>query len=143
MKKKISSKDKKDWLNFVESNEKIYDKDNNLIKKKIKYKKKTIDLHGYSLNNGNKVVKDFINNCYDNNISEINIITGKGSRSNVVLDPYLSKDLSILKYSVPSYIVSDNELMDKIKDISFSDIESPIKGSFVILLKKKLKNKLR
>ncbi len=143
MKKKISSKDKKDWLNFVESNEKIYDKDNNLIKKKIKYKKKTIDLHGYSLNNANKVVKDFINNCYDNNISEINIITGKGSRSNVVLDPYLSKDLSILKYSVPSYIVSDNELMDKIKDISFSDIESPIKGSFVILLKKKLKNKLR
>lgn len=139
MKKKISSKDKKDWLNFVESNEKIYDKDNNLIKKKIKYKKKTIDLHGYSLNNANKVVKDFINNCYDNNISEINIITGKGSRSNVVLDPYLSKDLSILKYSVPSYIVSDNELMDKIKDISFSDIESPIKGSFVILLKKKLK----
>ena len=143
MKKKISSKDKKDWLNFVESNEKIYDKDKNLIKKKIKYKKKTIDLHGYSLNNANKVVKDFINNCYDNNISEINIITGKGSRSNVVLDPYLSKDLSILKYSVPSYIVSDNELMDKIKDISFSDIESPIKGSFVILLKKKLKNKLR
>tara|TARA_B100001029_G_scaffold141661_1_gene121176 strand:- start:805 stop:1236 length:432 start_codon:yes stop_codon:yes gene_type:complete len=143
LKKKISSKDKKDWLNFVESNEKIYDKDNNLIKKKIKYKKKTIDLHGYSLNNANKVVKDFINNCYDNNISEINIITGKGSRSNVVLDPYLSKDLSILKYSVPSYIVSDNELMDKIKDISFSDIESPIKGSFVILLKKKLKNKLR
>ena len=143
MKKKISSKDKKDWLNFVESNEKIYDKDNNLIKKKIKYKKKTIDLHGYSLNNANNVVKDFINNCYDNNISEINIITGKGSRSNVVLDPYLSKDLSILKYSVPSYIVSDNELMDKIKDISFSDIESPIKGSFVILLKKKLKNKLR
>ena len=143
MKKKISSKDKKDCLNFFESNEKIYDKDNNLIKKKIKYKKKTIDLHGYSLNNANKVVKDFINNCYDNNISEINIITGKGSRSNVVLDPYLSKDLSILKYSVPSYIVSDNELMDKIKDISFSDIESPIKGSFVILLKKKLKNKLR
>ena len=137
MKKKISSKDKKDWLKFLESKEKVYDKESNFTKSYNKTKKQTIDLHGYSLKDANLKIKNFINNSYEKNIKEITIITGKGTRSKVKDNPYLSKDLSILKHSVPSFIISQLDLMSKIKNINLKDIEDSSKGSFTIYLKNK------
>ena len=138
MKKKISSKDKKDWLKFLESKEKVYDKESNFTKSYNETKKQTIDLHGYSLKDANLKIKNFINNSYEKNIKEITIITGKGTRSKVGDNPYLSKDLSILKHSVPSFITSQLDLMSKIKNINLKDIEDSSKGSFTIYLKNKI-----
>ncbi len=137
MKKKISSKDKKDWLKFLESKEKVHDKESNFTKSYNQTKKQTIDLHGYSLKDANLKIKNFINNSYEKNIKEITIITGKGTRSKVRDNPYLSKDLSILKHSVPSFITSQLDLMSKIKNINLKDIEDSSKGSFTIYLKNK------
>ena len=137
MKKKISSKDKKDWLKFLESKEKIHDKESNFTKSYNQTKKQTIDLHGYSLKDANLKIKNFINNSYEKNIKEITIITGKGTRSKVGDNPYLSKDLSILKHSVPSFITSQLDLMSKIKNINLKDVEDSSKGSFTIYLKNK------
>ena len=137
MKKKISLKDKKDWLKFVESKEKVHDKESNFTKSYNETKKETIDLHGYSLIDANLKIKNFINNSYEKNIKEITIITGKGTRSKVEDNPYLSKDLSILKHSVPSFITSQLDLMSKIKNINLKDIEDSSKGSFTIYLKNK------
>jgi len=138
LKKKISSKDKKDWLKFLESKEKVHDKESNFTKSYNQTKKQTIDLHGYSLKDANLKIKNFINNSYEKNIKEITIITGKGTRSKVRDNPYLSKDLSILKHSVPSFITSQLDLMSKIKNINLKDIEDSSKGSFTIYLKNKI-----
>ena len=135
--KKISDKDKKDWLNFLNSEEKLQNKDLD-TNKNTESKNKTIDLHGYTLDKANKLVHNFILYSYQNNIKRIKIITGKGSRSKNKENPYQSEDLSILKYSVPEYINSNSELLKLIKSMKQEDIESVNKGSFEILLKKKL-----
>jgi len=134
--KKISKKDREDWLKFIEGKEKIFNKDKELLFKNNESLIRTIDLHGYNLEDANKIIKIFIEKCYLNGINEINIITGKGSRSNAGNNPYTSKNLSILKYSVPDYISSDKELMKKIKKIDFKDVNNLSKGSFVVFLKK-------
>ena len=138
MKKKISDQDKQDWNKFLKSDEKLENKDNNFKKTTQDVKKKSIDLHGYTLENANKIISNFINKCYLNNVSEIKIITGKGLRSKNKQDPYLSKDLSILKYSVPNFIRNNLELMKKIKVIDFDSVEDISQGTFKIILKKKL-----
>ena len=139
MKKKLSDKDKKDWENFVKSREKVENKDIEYIKKEKQFVEKTIDLHGYTLEEANKKIFEYIENCYLNNIDKINIITGKGLRSKNINDPYQSNDLSILKYSVPNYIKNNSELMNKILKIDFDSVNSPLKGNFDIFLKKKIK----
>ena len=136
MTKKISDKDKKDWENFINSSEKLENKDTRYSNEKKQYVQKTIDLHGYTLEEANKKIFQYIENCYLNNIDKINIITGKGLRSKNLDDPYQSNDLSILKYSVPNYIKNNNELMDKVLKIDFDSVNSPSKGNFDILLKK-------
>jgi DNA-nicking Smr family endonuclease len=136
--KKITNKDKKDWQNFTSSKDKIEDKDNYNIQFKEKEFLKSIDLHGYTLEQANKKISNFIEKCYDEGVSKINIITGKGSRSKNKEDPFKSYDLSILKYSVPNFIKSNSELMKKIKIIDFDSVNSSLKGSFDIILKKKL-----
>ena len=135
--KKISDKDKQDWDNFVNSKNKIFDKDKVNTKKNLSYLEKTIDLHGLTLENANLEVEKFISYCFDNEITKINIITGKGNRSKNKNDPYRSKDLSILKHSVPNYIKGNKSLMEKISKIDFQSIESPSKGNFEIILRKK------
>ena len=136
MKKKISDKDKKDWENFLSSKGSLPNKDLELnIKKEISTKK--IDLHGYSLEDANKAIKDFIEQCYLEGVSKINIITGKGSRSKNKDDPYQSEKLGILKYSIPDYIKNNINLMRKIKEIDYNSIGNPNEGSFNIFLKKK------
>ena len=136
MSKKLSDKDKKVWEEFVNSKEKKEDKDLKYEKKKSLYIKKTIDLHGYTLKDANVKIEKFILLCFEKGVTKINIITGKGSRSNNLNDPYQSKDLSILKYSIPNIIKNNNELMEKILKIDEDAVQSPTKGSFDIVLKK-------
>ena len=134
MKKKLSDKDRKDWENFISNNEKLKDKDIELNNIK-EIKSKTLDLHGYTLENANQIVKNFILNSYSQGIKELTIITGKGLRSKNIEDPYKSKDLSILKYSIPEFIKCDKEIMSKIFKINSIDVDSLNKGSFKIILK--------
>ena len=134
---KLSDKDKKAWEKFVNSKETIEDKDLRNEKKKFSYITTTIDLHGYTLKDANIKIEKFILSCFEKGITKINIITGKGSRSKNLDDPYQSKDLSILKYSVPNYIKENQNLMNKILKIDFNSIKSPSKGNFNIILKKK------
>ena len=133
----ISDKDKKDWENFLSSDEKLPNKDLKFSKKKI-LKIKHIDLHGFTLEQANKTIEKFIDDCYQNSVSKIIVVTGKGLHSNVEKDPYVSKDLSILKYSVPEYIENNSELMKKIIEIKDAEIEDGGAGAFYIFLRKKI-----
>ena len=139
MTKKLSDKDKKDWQKFLDSKEKLENKDKSYSEKKEVFSEKAIDLHGYTLDEANKKIFEYIENCYLNNIDKINIITGKGLRSKNLDDPYQSNDLSILKYSVPNFIKNNTELMDRILKIDFDSVNSPSKGNFEIILKKNKK----
>tara|TARA_B100000579_G_scaffold265010_1_gene218505 strand:- start:415 stop:825 length:411 start_codon:yes stop_codon:yes gene_type:complete len=134
---KISDKDKKDWDSFINSNYKLEDKDGTSKKNKQTKYYISIDLHGYTLEQANKKVSELILDCYEKGIRNINIITGKGNRSNNQKDPYQSKDLSILKYSVPNFISNNSNLMNKIIKISHQEVNEATSGSFNILLKKK------
>ena len=134
--KKISEKDIKDWQEFIKKDEKLENKDN--IQDEITTKRHVeIDLHGYTLEGANKKMSEYINECYENNISVINVITGKGLRSKNKENPYSSTDLGILKHSVPNYIKNNTELMNKIKSVDFDKKDKNNKGSFNIFLKKK------
>jgi len=133
---KISDKDKKDWKNFISNKDEIPNKDLKINKDKIKKKIiKKIDLHGFSLENANKVIEEFITQSFEEGVSKIIVITGKGLRSKNDENPYISKNLSILKYSVPEFIKSNINLMKIIKNINEADIEDGGKGAFYIYLK--------
>tara|TARA_B100001250_G_scaffold29115_1_gene23849 strand:- start:2781 stop:3197 length:417 start_codon:yes stop_codon:yes gene_type:complete len=135
--KKISDKDKKDWQNFINSKEKLENKekkDKNMLVDNIDI---SIDLHGYTLDEANAKIYQFIENCFSRGVNKINIITGKGLRSKNIEDPYKSNNLSILKYSVPDFIKNNTELMSKIFKIDLDSVNSPSKGSFDIILKKR------
>ena len=134
MNKKLSKKDLKVWKDFIEGKEKLYNKDN--INKDSHYKKKesTIDLHGFSLDQANSKIEKFITTCFEKKIEKLNIITGKGLRSMVEQNPYQSKDLSILKYSVPEFIKSNSELMRIIKKIE-DNTNNKNSGFFTLFLK--------
>tara|TARA_B100001063_G_scaffold237908_1_gene259348 strand:- start:28 stop:441 length:414 start_codon:yes stop_codon:yes gene_type:complete len=134
---KISDKDKKDWENFLSNDENLTDKDLDLKQKNNK-KNYTFDLHGYSLEDANKKIKDLILGAYNRNINKLIIVTGKGLHSDNEKDPYVSKDLGILKNSVPEYIKNNKELMTIINRIEEANIEDGGSGAFYIFLKKKL-----
>ena len=136
MNNKISDKDKKDWKSFISSKDKITNKDLKITKDKIKKKTiKKIDLHGFSLENANKVVEEFITQSFEEGVNKIIVITGKGLRSKNDENPYISNNLSILKYSVPEFIKSNINLVRLIKNIKEADIEDGGKGAFYIYLK--------
>ncbi len=136
MKNKLSDKDKKDWEKFLKNSEKLEVKDNTQNKKFNMNLEKSIDLHGYTLDSANNKIYTFILDCFEKKVNKINIITGKGLRSKNTNDPYQSKDLSILKYSIPNFIKNNNELMEKILKIDEDAVQSPTRGSFDIVLKK-------
>ena len=131
----ISDKDKKDWDRFISSNEKLPNKDLENQKKK-NLKVKSIDLHGYTLDDANKTIEDFINKAFSENINKLIIVTGKGLHSKNEKDPYVSKDLGILKYSIPEFISNNESLMSMINEISDAKIEDGGTGAFYIYLKK-------
>ena len=134
MNSKISDKDKKDWEEFLSRDQKLPNKDNSK-KKMERGKVASIDLHGYTLEEANQTVENFINKSFENNISKLIIVTGKGLHSNNENDPYVSKNLSILKHSIPEFINSNDELMKKIKNIENTDERNS--GSFNVYLKSK------
>ena len=131
----ISDKDKKDWHKFKNSTEKLPDKDFKNIKKKNK-KTRLIDLHGFTLDEANKTIENFINKAFSENINKLIIVTGKGLHSENEKDPYVSKDLSILKYSVPEFISNNASLMSMINEITDAKIEDGGAGAFYVYLKK-------
>ena len=135
MNDKISDKDKKDWNSFVNSNEKLPDKDIKFKQKKTSTIK-SIDLHGYTLEQANRAIEEFINRAYSDNISTLVVVTGKGLHSDNENDPYVWKDLGILKHSVPEFIKNNKEIMKKIIDIKEADIKDGGSGAFYINLKK-------
>ncbi len=131
----LQDKDKKDWENFVTGDEKLVDKDQKQTQKKF-FKIKSIDLHGFTLEEANKKIKKFIEDSYAQNVNKIVVVTGKGLHSQNESDPYVSKDLSILKHSIPDFIKKNNNLMDKIIDLKEADIKDGGSGAFYIYLKK-------
>ena len=137
----ISNKDKQDWENFLKNKEKIPDKDF-INKQNIRDEKiKKIDLHGYTIEEANKAVEQFIQKCFDESVTKIIVITGKGLRSKNVENPYFSKDLSILKYSVPEFIESNTSLTNIIIQTTDAKVEDGGSGAFYVYLKNKFKIK--
>ena len=132
---KISDKDKKDWENFISGDEKLPNKDNK-FQKKTSLKIKSIDLHGYTLEEANRFIENFIIKSYEDGINKLIVVTGKGLHSQNEKDPYVSKNLSILKYSVPEFISNNQSLMKIIYEIQDAKIEDGGSGAFYIFLKK-------
>ena len=130
----ISDKDKKDWQTFVLSKDKLPNKDFKLQKQNT-LKVRSIDLHGYTLEQANNAIEEFILKAYEEKVSKLIVVTGKGIHSDVEKDPYVSKDLSILKYSVPEYIKKNKNLMKKIIELKEANIKDGGAGSFYIYLK--------
>ena len=135
MNDKISNKDKKDWQDFISSKEKVPNKDFQTKKNNFE-KTRIIDLHGFTLDKANRRIQEFILKSFDDKVSKLIIVTGKGIHSDVEKDPYVSKDLSILKYSVPEFIYNNSLLMSKIREITDAKIEDGGSGAFYIYLKK-------
>ena len=135
MNSKISDKDKKDWENFLTKNEPLTSKDEDGF---IKTSPKTVsyDLHGHTLDEANKKVTELINISFQKGINKIIIVTGKGLHSKNDMNPYVSKDLGILKFSVPEFILKNKELMKLISKIEDANIEDGGSGAFYIFLKK-------
>ena len=131
----ISDKDKKDWNKFINSTEKLPDKDFKNVEKKNN-KTRSIDLHGFTLDEANKAIENFINKAFSENINKLIIVTGKGLHSENEKDPYVSKDLGILKYSVPEFITNNVSLMNIINEITDAKVEDGGGGAFYIFLKK-------
>ena len=133
----ISDKDQKDWKNFLKKNEKLHNKD--LEDKENKFHiTKSLDLHGYTLDEANKKVESFLIDCFNQKVSKVTIVTGKGLHSQNDKDPYISKKFGILKNSVPDFIKNNPNLMAKIKSISDAEIADGGSGAFYVFLKKKL-----
>ena len=131
----ISDKDKKDWDNFTSSSEKLPNKDLD-YKEKKNFKTRSIDLHGYTLDEANKAIEEFIKKAFIENINKLIVVTGKGLHSKNENDPYISKELGILKYSVPEFISNNHSLMNIINEITDAKIEDGGDGAFYIFLKK-------
>ena len=137
MNSKISDKDKEDWQKFISNKDRLPNKDEKKIENKI-VKSFTFDLHGYSLNDANKKIEELIQNAYNLSINKLIIVTGKGLHSKNEKDPYVSKDLGILRYSVPEYIKNNKSLMNMINEVCEASIDEGGSGAFYIFLKKKL-----
>ena len=135
MSSKISNKDKKDWENFLNNQEKLPNKDSEGQNKQL-VKSRTLDLHGFSLSKANTTVEEFINKAYKEKINKLKIITGKGIHSNNEKNPFVSKDLSILKYSIPEFISNNENLMKIINSMEEAKIEDGGGGAIYIYLKK-------
>ena len=132
----ISKKDREDWEIFISSSDKLPNKDLKISNQKS-FKIKSIDLHGYTLEEANKTIEEFIYQSFNEKVNKIIVVTGKGLHSQNEKNPYVSKDLSILKYSVPKFIENNKSLMKIIYEMKDASIEDGGAGAFYIFLKKK------
>ncbi len=135
MNSKISEKDKKIWNEFLSNDQKLPDKDNFQTEINVK-KTRSLDLHGKTLDEANRVIENFIRKSYQEKVHKLIIVTGKGLHSKNEMDPYVSKDLGILKYSIPNFLKNNSELMKMISNISGASIADGGTGAFYIFLKK-------
>ena len=136
MNSKISEKDKKSWEEFLSNDQKLPDKDN--FQSEIKSKKsRSLDLHGKSLEEANQIIENFIKKSFEDRVKKLIIVTGKGLHSKNDKDPYVSKDLGILKYSIPEFIRNNEDLMKIISNISEASVKDGGTGAFYIFLKKR------
>jgi len=140
-KNSTNSEDTKAWEDF--KNQKFLDGDKGEISKKhINENKKQdhidfkIDLHGHSLQESFEKIKSVVENCYQKDLRNILIIKGKGLRSKVKENPYLSEDLSLLKYAIPNFI--KNNFSDIINSMEEPDQRLGGSGAFLLRLKKRL-----
>ncbi len=136
MNSKISEKDKKTWDDFLSNNQKLPNKDNSQAEIKVK-KTRSLDLHGETLDEANRIIENFIKKSYEDRVHKLIIVTGKGLHSKNEKNPYVSKDLGILKYSIPEFLKNNSELMKMISSISDASIKDGGTGAFYIFLKKK------
>ena len=134
----ISDKDKKDWHKFINSAEKLPNKDFKPQSNK-NLNVRSIDLHGYTLDAANKTIEEFIKQAFSENVNKLIVVTGKGLHSENDKDPYVSKDLGILKYSVPEFIKNNNNLNKIISKTEDAKIDDGGSGAFYIYLKKNKK----
>ena len=136
MNSKISEKDKKTWEEFLSNDQKLPDKDN--IQNKIIVKRtRSLDLHGKTLDEANSIIENFIKKSYEDKVQKLIIVTGKGLHSDNEKDPYVSKDLGILKYSIPEFLRNNEDLMKMISKISEASVKDGGTGAFYIFLKKR------
>ena len=133
-KKDLSQKDKKIWENYIKDPSDIYDKDKN-NQKIIRKERFKFDLHGFTLDEANKKVKEILLFCIKNKYKELLLITGKGLHSKSDKDAYISKDLGKLKFSVPEFIKSDFETNKLIVSINEAEVKDGGEGAILIKLK--------
>ncbi len=138
MKKKsfVTPKDKEDWISYLKNPKDIYNKEKEYKKNNINLKTPKLDLHGMSLNDANNEVKRFITECKYKGYKKILIITGKGLRSKKYKDPYVSEKGSILKNSVPDYILNNPTLLSMVEKISSAERKDGGDGAIYVFLKK-------
>ena len=134
-KKDLDQDDKKAWEEYIKNPSDIYDKDKNYSKKNQRKERFKYDLHGYTLEDANRKVKEIILLCKENKYKEILLITGKGLHSTNDKDIYVSKNLGTLRYSVPEFIKSSEELNNFIISIKEADIKDGGAGAILIKLK--------
>ncbi len=142
MKKKytVSSKDKKDWIDFTQNIDDVQPKEDDLQKENPQINQlPKLDLHGYSLSESNVIVKKFITETFELGYKKLLIVTGKGSRSKSYDNPYVSEKLHVLKYSIPEFIKNDEDIKNKISNVSEADIRDGGEGAIYIFLKNKKK----
>jgi len=132
----VTPKDKEDWANFAKKTEYVFDKDDSFLSPTRNQQLRTLDLHGFSLDEANKKVKIFIIKSFEKNYEKLLIITGKGLRSKVHNNPYISESLNVLKNSIPNFIKDDEDLQRKISSLSTASLKDGGEGAFYIFLKK-------
>ena len=133
--KKISDEEKKLWEEYVKNPKDLFDKELENKKTLQRTKRHRFDLHGFTLHEANKKVRELIFYCQENSFKEILLITGKGLHSNIDQNTYVSKELSKLKFAVPEYIKTQKDLLDKIVSIKGAKINDGGEGAIVIELK--------
>lgn len=138
MKKKypVTPEDREDWATFTKKTEHIFDKDDSFLSSTRNQKLRKLDLHGFSLDEANKKVKNFIIESFEKNYEKLLIITGKGLRSKAYENPYISESLNVLKNSIPNFINNDKDLQSKIIRLSQAPLKDGGEGAFYIFLKK-------
>ena len=138
MKKKyvVSSKDKKDWIDFTKQISNISLKEADFLQNNTEINKvRKLDLHGFSLSESNKIVKKFVVESFDRGYKKLLIVTGKGLRSKSYDNPYISEKFSVLRYAVPEFINNDESLNNKVRKISTADVKDGGEGAVYIFLK--------
>jgi len=135
-KENISDTDKKLWEEYLKNPKDLFDKELKNKNPQNRNERYRFDLHGFTLLEANKKARELIIYCQENNFKEILLITGKGLHSNTDQNTYVSKELSKLKFSVPNYIKTQKNLLDKIVDITPAKINDGGEGAIIIKLKK-------